>query len=193
GVVRCDLYCSSALMEIAFLIVGFALGALLVWLVGRERLGSLRAQVEHERASGDEKAAFVEAARTELGTTMKALAADALQRNNESFLHLAQSKLAEKEKAVEHLVAPLKESLDRVSREVETLERERQKTVGALTAGLRAVADTSERVRVQTADLATALRAPEVRGAWGQMQLRNAVEAAGMLEYCDFEQEVTVR
>jgi DNA recombination protein RmuC len=179
-------------MEIALLIVGFALGTLLAWLVARERLSSLRAELARERAAGDEKLAVLDRAKDEFGTTLKALAADALQRNNESFLQLAQSKLGEKEKAVEHLVAPVKESLDRVSREVEALERERQKTVGALTASLKAVADTSERVRLETASLATALRAPEVRGAWGQMQLKNAVEAAGMLEYCDFEQEVTV-
>jgi DNA recombination protein RmuC len=123
--------------------------------------------------------------------TIKALAADALRNNNESFLELARTQLEQKEKAVEHLVRPLKESLEKVSSEVKTLELGRQRDVGALTRHLRDVAETSERVRTETAALTTALRAPEVRGAWGQMQLRNAVEAAGMLAYCDFQEEVT--
>src|SRR5436853_612499 len=81
---------------------------------------------------------------------------------------------------------------ERVRAVVGELERERQKTVGAMSEGLRRVAETSERVRLETANLATALRAPEVRGAWGQMQLQNAVEAAGMIAHCDFLEEVSV-
>src|SRR5262249_15152260 len=76
--------------------------------------------------------------------------------------------------------------------EVQTLERTRRQDYGALATELRRVAETNERVRVEAAGLATALRASEVRGAWGEMQLRNAVETAGMLAYCDFLEQVTV-
>jgi DNA recombination protein RmuC len=180
------------MVELAFLIAGIALGAAVTWLLVRARLTGLQVELDHERTAAAEKISLLEGAKEGFETTMKALAADALRSSNESFLQLAKTQLEQKEKAVEHLVAPLKESLDRVGREVETLERERQQTVGALTAGLKAVTESNERVRLEAASLSTALRSPEVRGAWGQMQLRNAVEAAGMLAYCDFVEEVTV-
>jgi DNA recombination protein RmuC len=177
-------------MVVAAVIVGFALGAAAVWLLSRARTQKLELELKHERSAATEKVALLEQAKGGFENTLKALAADALRNNNESFLELARTQLDQKEKAVEHLVKPLKESLDKVSTEVKTLELARQRDVGALTQHLREVAETSERVRLETASLASALRTPDVRGAWGQMQLRNTVEAAGMLAYCDFAEEV---
>lgn len=178
-------------MGLAYLILGIALGSALVWLLGRARVARLQAELEHERSGAAEKVALLTDARQGFESMIKALAADALKSNNESFLDLAQTRLEEKEKAVEHLVAPLKASLDKVSAEVKTLELGRQRDVGSLTRHLREVAESSDRVRAETALLSTALRNSEVRGAWGEMQLRNAVESAGMLAYCDFEEQVT--
>src|SRR3954469_5079124 len=174
-------------MVVALILVA-ALAALSAWLLAR--VAGLRAELDRERRDGREKVALLAGARVELETTMKALAADALRSNNESFLELARGQLEQKEKAVEHLVEPIKASLDKVSTEVKTLELARQRDVGELTRHLRDVAQSSDRVRVEAASLTTALRASEVRGAWGEMQLRNAVEAAGMLAYCDFAEQV---
>ena len=171
-------------MVIAVLIAGIAVGALAVWLVLREREAGLRRELDRERASADERIADFE-------TAMKALASDALRNNNESFLELAQSRFDQKEQAVQQLVAPIKESLDKVGTEVKQLELARKHDVGALTQHLRTVAESSDRVRAETALLTTALRTSEVRGAWGEMQLRNAVETSGMLAYCDFAEQVT--
>jgi DNA recombination protein RmuC len=98
-----------------------------------------------------------------------------------------------KHKAVENLVAPIKESLDKVGSEVKTLENARRQDVGLLSGLLRGVADTNERLRTETSSLVTALRAPSVHGRWGELQLKNAVEAAGMLAYCDFVVQATGR
>jgi DNA recombination protein RmuC len=126
----------------------------------------------------------------ELSARFGALAAEALHRNNESFLDLASGTLEQKEQAVAQLVQPLKESLQKVSEQSEALERSRRQDYGSLAQWVQNLAETGERMRTETANLATALRSSEVRGAWGQMQLRNAVETAGMLAYCDFEEEV---
>jgi len=126
----------------------------------------------------------------ELSARFGTLAAEALHRNNASFLDLASGQLEQKEHAVAQLVQPLRESLEKVSEQAEALERSRRQDYGSLARYVKDLAETGERVRSETANLATALRSSEVRGAWGQMQLRNAVEAAGMLAYCDFEEEV---
>jgi DNA recombination protein RmuC len=196
-------------MLMASLIVGAVLGAGLYWLATRgvvadlrarsDRLGTaetesaaLRAELEHERAASAEKIALLKDAKDELQASFKALSADALRSNSESFIALANAKLEQKEKAVEHLVGPIKESLDRVDTEVKTLERARRQDYGALSAQVRTLSETSERLRSETGSLVTALRAPSVRGRWGEMQLRRAVETAGMLAYCDFVEQPTV-
>ena len=147
------------------LLIGLALGAAGTWLLLRSKNAELSAQ-------------------------FSALAADALHKNNASFLDLASGRLEQKEHAVAQLVQPLKESLEKVSEQTEALERSRRQDYGSLAQYVKNLAETGERMRSETANLATALRSSEVRGAWGQMQLRNAVEAAGMLAYCDFEEEV---
>jgi len=147
------------------LLIGLVLGAAGAWLLLRSKSAELSAR-------------------------FTALAADALHKNNESFLDLASGTLEQKEQAVAQLVQPLKESLDKVTEQAEALERSRRQDYGSLAQYAKNLAETSERVRTETANLATALRSSEVRGAWGQMQLRNTVETAGMLAYCDFEEEV---
>jgi DNA recombination protein RmuC len=179
-------------MVVVYVILGFALGAAAVALLARERIRALRGEIERERTDGQERAALLLDAKTQFETTLKAVAGEALSQNSRSFLDLAKSELGRKEQAVEHLVKPLNDSLARVEKEVQKLERDRLQTATALTSSLKHVAETNERVRLETASLATALRAPEVRGAWGQMALRNAVEAAGMLSHCDFDEEVSV-
>lgn len=160
-------------MLIAAFVVGVLVGGLAVWAVLRERLAAQR------RAAG------------ELETTFKALSAEALRSSTASLLELATSQLDAREKAVEQLVKPIRESLDRVGNEVRSLERVRRQDYGTLAEQLRSLAETHERLRAETGSLATALRAPAVRGRWGEMQLRRAVEAAGMLAHCDFVEQLS--
>jgi DNA recombination protein RmuC len=158
-------------MAALFILLGIGLGAAAVWLMLRPRLDALREAVARERASAEEKGALLEEAKHNLQSNFAALSAQALQQNNTTFLELAQRELA-----------PLKESLARVDRQAQQLEHMR----GTLTQQLTTVAAGQDKLRAETGNLVTALRAPHVRGRWGETQLRTVLEVAGMLEHCDF-------
>ena len=179
-------------MAIAFLLGGVLLGAGLVWLTTRGRivelassaeraheldteLASMRTALEHERAAAAEKVELLQRAEERLATRFQALSAEALSRNNESFLQLAQTQLA-----------PLKESLGKVDRHAEELERARREAYGRLLNQVQTLAEGQEKLRTETGNLVTALRSPHVRGRWGEMQLKRVVELAGMVAHCDF-------
>jgi DNA recombination protein RmuC len=193
-------------MTVIFLTIGVIFGAVVAWVAGRAPLSAqiarLQLGLEHERASAAEKVAVLVEAREELSTQLRSMCAEALRGNNEQFMQLAKTQFAQlqqeakhdldsRQKAVEGLVGPLKESLEKVGTEVKTLDQARRQDVGTLTAHLRNVAESNEKLRLETGTLVTALRAPSVHGRWGEMQLKNAVESAGMLAYCDFTTQVT--
>jgi DNA recombination protein RmuC len=159
------------------LVLGLLLGAAGAWLWARGRTAALEVELVHERTRTEEKVALLD----QFGPKFDALAADALRKNNESFLELAGGK-----------VRPIEESLKRVTDEVQALERSRRQDYGMLQKSVETLVQSNERIRAEAASLSTALRSSEVRGAWGQMALRNAVETAGMLAYCDFDEQVTV-
>lgn len=150
-----------------------------------------------------EKLALVDEARDSFGDAMKALAADALASNNQSFLALATTQLQTvrqqgthdletRKQAVEQLVAPIKESLLKVDGKLQELEVARQGAYSELKEQVRQLTDTQKELRNETGNLVTALRSPVVRGRWGEMQLRRVVEMAGMLAHCDFVEQTTV-
>ncbi len=149
-------------MLIAAFIVGAAVGGGAVWLVLRERVAA-------ERRS-----------RAELETTFKALSADALQDSSRSFLDQASNKLE-----------PLEKLLERVDSHVRELERRRESAYGSLTQKVQDLAVGQTQLRGETANLVRALLAPATRGRWGEMQLRRALELAGMLPHCDFVEQPT--
>jgi DNA recombination protein RmuC len=165
-------------MAALFIVLGFALGAGAAWLAMRARVDALREALTREQASGEEKTALLEEAKQGLQSNFAALSAQALQRNNATFLELAQRELA-----------PLKESLAKVDRQAQQLEHMR----GTLTQQLTTVAAGQEKLRTETGNLVTALRAPHVRGRWGETQLRTVLEVAGMLEHCDFVVQASER
>jgi DNA recombination protein RmuC len=133
------------------------------------------------------------AARNDFQARFDALAADALRKNNESFLELAAAKLGQKEQAVEHLVAPLKESLQKVDGKLQELEVIRKGAYSSLSEQVRQLMESQKDLRSETGNLVSALRdRPNVRGRWGEIQLRRVVEMAGMLEHCDFETQAHV-
>ena len=202
-------------MVIAALIIGLALGAVIGWLASRGRaapadarsqalLAETRAALEHERQSFAEKLGLLEEAKAQLVTSFKALSADALQHNNTSFLELAKSQLEQfqvrargdleqREKAVEHLVDPIRLSLERFDGQLRALERARTEAYGALTQQVHGLSAEQERLRQETGNLVKALRAPHVRGRWGEVQLKRVIEHTGMLEHCDFVLQSTTR
>src|SRR3954466_14344635 len=203
-----------------WLIIGIAVGALGVWLILRARLGeltqtrtacssaereiaSLSATLEHERAAATEKLQLVEQAQVKLADSFDALAAKALQSNNEAFVALAKSELGQHQikareeldkrtTAIDSLIKPINESLTKVDTKIEQLEKERVEAHGALFNHLKNVTTQQEELRRETANLVTALRAPHTRGRWGEMQLRRVCEMAGMIKHCDFAEQETV-
>jgi DNA recombination protein RmuC len=160
-------------------------------------------QAAELRGSLDDKRALLAVAETRLGDTFRALAADALAANNQGFLTLAGEKLSAarretdaaldaRQNAIDALVKPVRESLDKVDGRIRDLERERGHAYGQLTTLVRQLAETQEGLRAETGNLARALRAPAVRGRWGEIQLKRVVEIAGMVEHCDFGQQQTL-
>jgi DNA recombination protein RmuC len=171
-------------MVIVGLLIGLVVGAGAAYVCMRAAVASLRVKLEHEQA----RTAESEALDRDFSTRFDALAADALRKNNESFLELASAKLGQKEQAVDHLVAPLKEQLAKVDGKLQELEVVRKGAYSSLEEQVRQLSETQKELRSETGNLVSALRdRPNVRGRWGEIQLRRVVEMAGMLEHCDFE------
>jgi DNA recombination protein RmuC len=151
-------------MLIGAFVVGAFLGGLAAWLILRERFAA------HRRAAD------------EVSSTFRSLSAEALQENSDSFLRLAQSQLA-----------PIASTLKTFDEKTTALDQERQRAYGSLIQQVRSLAEGQERLRSETGNLRTALRAPHVRGRWGEIQLRRVVEMAGMVQHCDFVEQPTTR
>jgi len=163
----------------------------------------LQERVTQERKSSDEKLALLASASEDLKNAFQKLASDALSGNNQSFLDLAKTRLgtyqelAEKElqarqQAIANLVKPIEESLKAVDDQVKIIEKERVGAYTALHEQLKSVVGTQEQLKSETGKLVQALRAPHVRGRWGEFQLRRVVEMAGMVNYCDFQEQASV-
>lgn len=169
----------------------------------RENVARLESDLEHERKSAQEKIDLLRGATEEMRESFGALSANALKSNNASFLDLAKATLEKfqseakgdleaRQKAVETLVAPIRESLDKVGGQVEDLERARREAYGSLTEQVKSLASAQKELQSETGNLVKALRAPSVRGRWGEMQLRRVVEMAGMVAHCDFVEQQTL-
>lgn len=162
------------------------------------QVARLTAGIEHERSRAAEKLAALTENAAQLSAEFKALSAQALAANNEQFLALAEARLREagahaageleqRKLAVEHLVTPLQVTLAKVEGQLLAAESARVRAAAALTKEVELVRSSSEQLRTETAALVTALRKPQTRGQWGEMQLRRVVEVAGMLNHCDFD------
>jgi DNA recombination protein RmuC len=167
------------------------------------RAAGLEATLAHERDVTKEKLAIVERATDQLREAFSSLAAEALRSNNRSFLELAKANLEKfqsdakgdleaRQKAVEHLVMPIQESLSKVDQKIQQIEKDRSQAYGALTEQVQSLIGTQKALQTETGNLVKALRAPSVRGRWGEIQLRRVVEIAGMLPYCDFDEQETI-
>ncbi len=164
---------------------------------------NLKAQLEGERRAAQERADAFRQAREELSEKFKALSRDALRDNNQSFLDLARATLEkfqesakgdleQKQQAIDQLVKPLKESLEKVDGKIEEMEKARAGAYSELREQVKALATSEGKLQAETANLVRALRTPHVRGRWGEIQLRRVVELAGMLQYCDFTEQETI-
>jgi len=155
------------------------------------------AQAEQERDSLDEKMG------EKLGVTFSDLSSKLLKNNSEQFLKLAQEKLTQfsieaqndlgkKEQAIEHLLKPMRETLEKTEKQLHALERDRKEAYGSISKHLESMNEAQRLLQDETRNLSQALRRPEVRGQWGELTLKRLVELAGMVQHCDFfEQQHT--
>jgi DNA recombination protein RmuC len=218
-------------MEILFILVGVLIGAALGWFIAQSRaaavteraklqatdLESLRlrlAEIETqkskienelagERASAAEKIAALTDAHERVTREFKALSADALRSNNQSFLELAREtfgklhqqsadELGKRQQAIDSMVKPLKESLEKVDAKIGEIEKARAGAYGQLSEQLKSLGTAQVSLQAEAAKLTTALRSTTTAGTWGELQLRRVVEMSGMSSYCDFTEQQSV-
>ncbi len=155
------------------------------------------ARGEELKRAIDERRELLQQAQNALTDAFRSLAADALNRNNEQFLTLARENLTALEaraladldsrhKSIEGVVTPVKETLQKMDDQLRAIESSRGQAYAVLSTQLQSMAQTQSALRSETANLVKALRAPIVRGRWGEIQLRRVVEIAGMVKHCDF-------
>lgn len=170
---------------------------------GQSAIAELKTRMEEERKAAEDKLALLEDARVKLTEAFKSLSADALKSNNQSFLELAKENLEKfqegartdlqtRQKAIDEMVKPIKESLENVNRQIGEVEKVRTSAYATLTQQVESLSQTQLRLQAETSNLVQALRSPVARGRWGEIQLQRVVEMAGMVEYCDFVQQESV-
>jgi DNA recombination protein RmuC len=178
-------------MNAVWLIAGLIVGAGVTMLIMRERIRALH---ENQDRMRDNQA--------QMSDSFKAMSAEALDTSIRQLTEMARTQLqstqaeakGELEKrqlAMEQLVRPLKDQLQRVDQQLLTLNKERHQSQGMLAERMRQLAEANEKLRSETGALVTALRKPNARGQWGQMQLRKVVELAGMVRHCDFTEQAS--
>jgi DNA recombination protein RmuC len=189
-------------------------GQLVLWRQRGDASDSQVRRLEGEKAAGaarliemerglDEQYRLLEAAKGQMTTTFQAVAAETLQKNSEGFLQLANEKLSAarregsteleaRQQAIAAMVAPVQQSLDKFDQQVHALEQTRGAAYVLLTEQVRALSDNQKELKAGTDNLVNALRAPAVRGRWGEIQLRRVMEIAGMIDHCDFVEQATV-
>jgi DNA recombination protein RmuC len=208
----------NAISLLVTLLVGVALGAAIGFLLARGRLANVvadltgRAQAADERASSaQQRAAMVERAAQEkaelldgqLAERFQSLSVQALDQSARTFLQIAEGRLGaanakaageldSRKAAVEHLVQPLQDMLARMEVQLRESDAARRSSHAALAEQVTVARQSSDQLRAQTQSLVTALRRPEARGRWGEMQLRRVVELAGMSARCDFDEQVSL-
>jgi len=170
----------------------------------RSQLTALQTRWQQEQTRTQEKQVLLDQAQQRLSNTFKALSAEALHRNSQTFMQLAESSLArfqhqaqgdlgQRQQAIAALVQPLQMSLQQVHGHLKALETARTAAYSGLTEQVKSLAVAQTRLQSETANLVKALRSPTVRGRWGEIQLQRVVEMAGMVQYCDFSPQTSIQ
>jgi DNA recombination protein RmuC len=162
----------------------------------------LASELEQTRKSERDLQVRADEENQRLVGTFAQLSAEALQKNNEQFLALAETKLSQaqtaaqgelkqRQQAIAQLLGPLSETLARYEKGLQQIEVERKGAYEGLSEKVAQLTLGNEQLQKETRNLVTALRSPQTRGRWGEIQLRRVVEMAGMLEHCDFDEQVS--
>jgi DNA recombination protein RmuC len=157
------------------------------------KVAELATRLEEEKKVSSEKIQLLTETKEELAATFKLLSSDVLKDSQRSFFDVAKTtfekyvaSMQQKELAVQDIVKPLYESLQKVDGKIQELEKSRVSAYAGITEQLKSLASSHIQLQTETTKLVKALHAPTVRGKWGELQLRRVVEMAGMVAYCDF-------
>jgi len=167
------------------------------------RSAELETRVVEQAKASQEKVELLLLGHQKLTESFKALSADALQNNSQSFLQLATAKLERfqetakmdlqmRQQAIDDVVKPVRESLDKFDTKIQEVEKQRISAYATMNEQVRILMGAQNQLQQETTSLVRALRMPNTRGRWGEIQLKRVVEMAGMVEYCDFIQQDSV-
>lgn len=195
---------NSTPMLIVLILTAALCGGLIVYLL-REKIirrlerdnNELSLNLELERRQQKQLDDILQQTQAQLANTFNQLSNEALSRNNNSFLKLAEENLkrfqseakadlSSREKAIEQLVKPINEALQQTSKQIHDIEKERKESYGSLRTTIDQMTKSQQQLQLETQNLVQALRRPEVRGQWGEMTLRRLAELSGMVAHCDF-------
>lgn len=189
-------------------LIMFLLGVLLAYLIysrplqqARREIERLQMQLHNEEQMHEERLLMLDDAQDRLHNTFAVASQRALRENNQQFLQLAEESmrrfhteskadLEQRKQSIHHLVDPIKSALEKTEQQIQEIEKHRQASFGALGEQLRNLSVDQMTLRQETSKLSTALRMPGTRGQWGEMSLKRIVEMAGMVEHCDFLEQV---
>lgn len=163
-------------------------------------VAELNTKLIEQAKAAQEKTELLSQAHQKLTDSFKALSAEALKSNNHSFLELATIKLEKfqetakndlqiRQKAIDDTVKPVKESLDKFDHKMQEIEKQRTMAYTTMAEQIKSLSGSQNQLQQETSNLVKALRMPNVRGRWGEIQLKRVVEMAGMVEHCDFMQQ----
>ncbi|MEO6847601.1 MAG: DNA recombination protein RmuC [Chthoniobacterales bacterium] len=182
---------SSLLLTILLVIALVAVGVLSALLFFQRRLFS--ADKQQLEKHFEEKITLLNEARQHLANEFKALSLEALTNNNRAFIDLAKADLEKRQDSIEAAVKPVRESLEKFRGTIQSMEKEREGAYRELRTQVVGMQQMQASLTQETSNLVRALRAPQARGRWGEIQLRRVVELAGMQDHCDFDEQVSVR
>ena len=175
----------------------------LEWIQIRNEKTQLETRLEAEKQNLKQQMALIEESKKTLLESFQSLSAESLKSNNQAFIQLAsqsfeklnqqsKSELEKRQEQIEMTVRPIKESLERFDNKINEVEKLRIEAYSGIKEQFIGMKETQEKLKLETSNLVKALRAPQVRGRWGELQLRRVVEMAGMLDHCDFYEQVSV-
>jgi DNA recombination protein RmuC len=201
----------SIALLVTVAIIGIGVGILLgQWLARRREqqlavdLAVAQSQIKAQELLDRERATSLDHAMVKLAANFDSVAGQSLRANSEVFLKLARehlgqhqqaaaATLTEREKAIEAMVNPIREALVKTEQQISRIEKDRAESFGNLRASIESVTLGQQALQRETRGLVTALRRPEVRGQWGEMTLKRLAELAGMVDHCDFTEQVHAR